>query len=75
MPSFPLLFDLAAPRPTTRDIANTVKLGGSPQWVYFTLPTAARTFRNSLDLEVSAAGVRAAGGQVKLAVYEVRATV
>ena len=54
---------------------GTVKLGGNPQWVYFTLPTAARTFRNSLDLEVSAAGVRAAGGQVKLAVYEVRATV
>ena len=54
---------------------GTVKLNGSPQWVYFTLPTAARTFRNTLDLEVSAAGVHSAGGRVKLAVYDVRAAV
>lgn len=54
---------------------GTVQLNGTSQWVYFTLPTAARTFRNSLDLEVSAAGVRSAGGSVKLSVYDVRATV
>ena len=54
---------------------GTVQLNGTAQWVYFTLPAAARTFRNSLDLEVSAAGVRSAGGAVKLAVYDVRATV
>ena len=29
MPSFPLLFDLGTRKPTTRDIANTVKAGGS----------------------------------------------
>jgi DNA repair photolyase len=29
MSSFPLLFDLGARKPTTRDIANTVKAGGS----------------------------------------------
>src|SRR3989442_12973705 len=29
MTSFPLLFDLGAPRPTTRDVARTVKAGGS----------------------------------------------
>src|SRR6266487_5840019 len=29
MPSFPLLFDLGTRRPTTRDIANTVKAGGT----------------------------------------------
>jgi len=29
MPSFPLLFDVGTTRPTTRDIANTVKAGGS----------------------------------------------
>src|ERR1700733_1165159 len=29
MPSFPLLFDLGSTRPTTRDIANTVKAGGT----------------------------------------------
>ena len=29
MASFPLLFDLGTPRPTTRDIANTVKTGGT----------------------------------------------
>jgi DNA repair photolyase len=28
MPSFPLLFDLGAAKPTTRDIANTVRTGG-----------------------------------------------
>ncbi len=28
MPSFPLLFDLGKQKPTTRDIANTVKAGG-----------------------------------------------
>jgi regulator of protease activity HflC (stomatin/prohibitin superfamily) len=29
MSSFPLLFDLGSTRPTTRDIANTVKAGGT----------------------------------------------
>src|SRR5260370_166447 len=29
MSSFPLLFDLGAQRPTARDVANTVKAGGS----------------------------------------------
>ncbi len=29
MSSFPLLFDLGSPKPTTRDIANTVKAGGT----------------------------------------------
>ena len=29
MPSFPLLFDLGPAKPTTRDIARTVKVGGS----------------------------------------------
>src|SRR6478672_6825969 len=29
MPSFPLLFDLGTTKPTTRDVANTVKAGGS----------------------------------------------
>jgi DNA repair photolyase len=29
MPSFPLLFDLGSTKPTTRDIANTVKAGGT----------------------------------------------
>jgi DNA repair photolyase len=29
MPSYPLLFDLGAPKPTTRDIANTVRAGGT----------------------------------------------
>jgi DNA repair photolyase len=29
MASFPLLFDLGSPRPTTRDVARTVKAGGS----------------------------------------------
>src|ERR1700741_4166259 len=29
MPSFPLLFDLGASKPTTRDIANAVKAGGT----------------------------------------------
>src|SRR3989449_5782981 len=29
MTSFPLLFDLGSPRPTTRDVARTVKAGGS----------------------------------------------
>src|SRR5438128_12475568 len=29
MPSFPLLFDFGTRKPTTRDIANTVKAGGS----------------------------------------------
>jgi DNA repair photolyase len=29
MSSFPLLFDLGAAKPTTRDIANTVKMGGT----------------------------------------------
>jgi DNA repair photolyase len=29
MPSFPLLFDLGSTRPTTRDIARTVKAGGT----------------------------------------------
>lgn len=54
---------------------GTVKVNGTAQWVYFTLPVAARTFRNTLDLEASSAAVRSAGGSVKLAVYDVRATV
>src|SRR6266851_1125933 len=29
MPSYPLLFDLGATKPTTRDVANTVKAGGT----------------------------------------------
>ena len=29
MPSFPLLFDLGSPKPTTRDIANAVRAGGT----------------------------------------------
>jgi DNA repair photolyase len=29
VPTFPLLFDLGSPRPTTRDIANTVRTGGT----------------------------------------------
>jgi DNA repair photolyase len=29
MPSFPLLFDLGSAKPTTRDIANTVRAGGT----------------------------------------------
>src|SRR5437763_16616073 len=29
MPTFPLLFDLGAAKPTTRDIANTVRVGGT----------------------------------------------
>jgi DNA repair photolyase len=29
MSSFPLLFDLGTPKPTTRDVANTVKAGGT----------------------------------------------
>src|SRR5207253_374409 len=29
MPSFPLLFDLSSTKPTTRDIANTVRIGGT----------------------------------------------
>ena len=29
MSAFPLLFDLGSPKPTTRDIANTVKAGGT----------------------------------------------
>jgi len=29
MPSFPLLFDLGSAKPTTRDIANTVRVGGT----------------------------------------------
>src|SRR5207244_9416596 len=29
MASFPLLFDLGSPKPTTRDIARTVKEGGA----------------------------------------------
>jgi DNA repair photolyase len=29
MPTFPLLFDVGAPKPTTRDIANTVRAGGT----------------------------------------------
>ena len=29
MPCYPLLFDLGAARPTTRDIANTVRIGGT----------------------------------------------
>src|SRR5262249_5067668 len=29
MPSFPLLFDLGSARPTTRDVANTVRAGGT----------------------------------------------
>src|SRR5438874_13393417 len=29
MPSFPLLFDLGSAKPTTRDIAQTVRIGGT----------------------------------------------
>src|SRR3954465_11788976 len=29
MSSFPLLFDLGTPKPTTRDVANTVRAGGT----------------------------------------------
>ena len=59
---------------TTVDL-GTVRLNGTAKWVYFTLPTAARTFRNSLDLEVSAQASATPGGSVKLAVYDVRAAV
>jgi len=63
-----------------RSFGNTVdlgavKVGAGATWLYFTLPAAARTFRNSLDMQVTAKAVKAAGGTVKLAVYDVRAIV
>jgi hypothetical protein len=54
---------------------GTVRVGNHPRWVHLTLPAAARTFRNALVLRVTGKSVAAAGGRVRLAIYDVRATV
>jgi uncharacterized protein YkwD len=45
---------------------------GAPRWVSFTVPASAAGFRNTLRVSVAAHGVRQAGGQVRLKVYDVR---
>ena len=52
---------------------GTVRVSGHHRWVTFDLPSGARSFRNTLSLEVGAKAVRAGGGRARLAVYDVRA--
>src|SRR4051812_10512608 len=54
---------------------GTVRVGGRTRWVDLALPPAARTFRNTLMLQMTAPDVHAAGGRVRLAMYDVRAAV
>src|SRR3954447_23370953 len=85
-----LHLQLAAPNPTRRAVyvhvrlartfAGSVKLGTlrvtpGRRWYTLTLPSAARSFRNSLILRVYSASLAAAGGQARLVVLDVRAGV
>jgi uncharacterized protein YkwD len=54
---------------------GTAQVGGRAKWVELTLPAAAKSFRNVLTLHVGGKAVHAAGGKVRLAVYDVRAEV
>jgi uncharacterized protein YkwD len=53
---------------------GTATVGGHTRWLDLPLPEAARTFRDELVLRVPAKAVRAAGGRVRLDVFDVRAT-
>src|SRR3954454_17015733 len=85
-----LHLQLAAPNPTRRAVyvhvrlartfAGSVKLGTlrvapGRRWYTLTLPSAARSYRNSLILRVYTASLAAAGGQARLVVLDVRAGV
>jgi hypothetical protein len=50
---------------------GTVRVGATPRWFTFTLPASARAFRDSVVFRVGASGVSAAGGSVRLNVYDV----
>lgn len=80
---------VSAPNPRHRSVTVRLSLRrsfGSPvglgrvtipkgrSWVHVALPNAARTFRDALAIRVSAKSVRAAGGKVRLNVYDVRAS-
>jgi uncharacterized protein YkwD len=54
---------------------GTVHVGPQAKWVELPLPADARTFRNSVILRVGGKAVHAAGGRVRLAMYDLRAAV
>src|SRR3954471_22924750 len=85
-----LRLHLAAPNPTGRALyvhvelarafVSSVQLGAlkvtpGRQWYTLTLPTAARSFRNSLVLRVNSASLAAVGGRARLLLLDVRAAV
>jgi len=55
----------------TRIVAWGIAIG----WFTLRLPSAARSFRSAVQLVLSARQISAAGGSVRLATYDVRATV
>ena len=85
-----LQLQLAAPNPTghalyvhvllsrafsgTVEVA-TVRVPAGRHWYTLTLPSAARTFRNSLVLRVNSRALAAVGGQARLVLLDVRAGV
>jgi hypothetical protein len=54
---------------------GVVRVGPNARWVHLSLPAAARTFRNTVVLRVNGKAVGAAGGRVRLAMYDLRASV
>jgi uncharacterized protein YkwD len=85
-----LELQLRAPNPTghalyvhvllARAFDNSVQVGvvrvtPHSHWFTLTLPSAARTYRNSLVLRVSSASLAAVGGKARLALLDVRAGV
>jgi hypothetical protein len=64
----------------TRSFGDTVSLGKvrvgrHARWVELPLPANARTFRNQIVLRVGAHTVHGVGGRVRLAMYDLRASV
>jgi hypothetical protein len=53
---------------------GTVTLNGHCAWTDLSLPDAARDFRDTLVLQIPAKAVRAAGGRVRLDLFDVRAS-
>ena len=52
---------------------GTVSAGARPHWVTLDVPADARDFQTSLTLRVGSSAVAAAGGSVRLNLYDVRA--
>ena len=85
-----LQLQLAAPNPTGRALyvhvllsrafsgtveVATVRVAAGRHWYTLTLPSAARTFRNSLVLRVNSRALAAVGGRARLVLLDLRAGV